>query len=152
MTHENKIDGNGAVNQGESEQCVPFLRNASEKAAKVTQKIRDVASDVSCEVSDLGNRAESSADRAIGTLGEKLHGYAETLREKAPTEGSVGSAARSVAGGLESGADYLSKHGVSDMAGEVTALVRRHPLRALWVGIGAGVLLGSMFLRSNKTS
>jgi hypothetical protein len=66
---------------------------------------------------------------------------AGTLREKAPQSGVLGSAATRVASGLQTGGEYLREHGMGDMLGDLTGVIRRYPLQALFIGFGVGFLM-----------
>jgi ElaB/YqjD/DUF883 family membrane-anchored ribosome-binding protein len=67
---------------------------------------------------------------------------AGSLRQGAPREGMLGSAATAVADRLESGGRYLQHHGVSEMTDDLASVIRRNPLPALGVAFGVGVLIG----------
>jgi hypothetical protein len=66
------------------------------------------------------------------------------VKNKAPSSGYLGSAAQSVASGLESGGRYLENQGLSGMGEDLTNLIRRNPIPALFVGIGLGFLLARL--------
>lgn len=73
--------------------------------------------------------------------------FADTIRDNAPKSGSLGNAASAVADGLESSGEYLSEHGMGDIAKEFNQVVRRYPVQSLWIGLGLGVLIGSALSR-----
>ena len=52
-----------------------------------------------------------------------------------------GSASSSLAHSLESGGRYLQEEGLKGIADDMTNLIRRNPIPALFVGIGIGFLL-----------
>jgi hypothetical protein len=76
-----------------------------------------------------------------------MSGLAGSLRENAPREGMLGGAAGAVADRLEASGQYLQEHGLSDMAGDITSLVRQHPMQACLVGFGLGFLFGMAWRR-----
>ena len=63
------------------------------------------------------------------------------IREKAPREGSVATAATTVVDGLESASSYLREKKFEHLAKDVTALVRAYPVQSLLIGVGIGYLL-----------
>lgn len=87
------------------------------------------------------------ANDALSAAGSKISEFASTVREKAPRDGNVGSAAAKLANGLESSGNYLSDHGVEDIADEVTGLVKQYPIQSLCIGLGIGALLGAALSR-----
>jgi len=66
------------------------------------------------------------------------------VRDSLPHEGMFGSAASSVAGGLESSGKYLEQEGLQGIADDVTNMIRRNPIPALVLGIGLGFLLARL--------
>lgn len=75
-------------------------------------------------------------------IGEQMETLAGKVREKAPAEGTLGTAASSVADKLEGASAYLQEKGFDDMVEDLTALVRRYPIQSLLIGMGFGYLLG----------
>ena len=66
---------------------------------------------------------------------------AGVIRDHAPHDGAIATAATTVAGGLESASTYLKEKDYENLATDLTALVRRYPVQALLVGVGLGYLL-----------
>jgi len=120
------------------------MENAAGQAA---QKAQDVASNVADKAKNLASQAADRADTALSSVGSGMATAADQLRSNAPREGYLGTAARTVADNLQSAGGYLQDHGVSDMAGDLTATVKRYPMQSLLVGFGAGLLFGMMFSR-----
>jgi phage-related minor tail protein len=118
---------------------------AGEAASNVAHKAGELASTVGSKVANTASNVASAvgdkAEGAVSAVGQGMSSLAGTLREKAPHGGILGSAASTVAGGLESGGEYLREQGLSGMFDDMTALVRRHPMQALLVGFGVGFLL-----------
>lgn len=107
-----------------------------EKAQELGDKARDKAA-------DMKDRAED----ALNAVGEKMTNLAGSIRENAPQEGHIGSAASTVAQGLQRGGRYLQEHDLNDMGRDVTQLVRQHPLQSLLMSFGIGCLLGMTLRR-----
>jgi hypothetical protein len=87
---------------------------------------------------NVGERAES----AKTAVGGRMKDLAGRLRERAPEEGMIGSAAQGVARTLEDGGEYLQEHNFGDMAKDVTDVVRTHPIPSVLVALGLGILIG----------
>jgi hypothetical protein len=114
---------------------------ARDAASSVADKAREAASSVAGTASGLASSAGHKIEDATSAVGSGMKSLAGTIREKAPHSGMMGSASSSVAEGLESGGRYLQEHGLGGIAEDVTNLVRRNPIPALFVGIGLGFLL-----------
>lgn len=90
---------------------------------------------------ELGATAATKANEAATIVGEKIGSLATVIREHAPHDGAVATAATAVADGLESAGSYLREKKVDDLAHDVTALVRTYPIQSLLIGVGLGYLL-----------
>jgi len=103
------------------------------------------------EVADEGKSAAEGARSATGTkaaesvsasaVGEKIGSLAETIRQKAPHEGTMGTAATAVADKLGAAGSYLQEKNWERMTGDLSDLIRRYPVPALLLGLGIGYLL-----------
>jgi ElaB/YqjD/DUF883 family membrane-anchored ribosome-binding protein len=118
------------------------LSGATQKAQDLMHKAQDTASSMGQKAQDVAASAQQRTDEALSNVGEKMSSLAGTLRQSAPREGTLGTAATAVADRLQAGGSYLQEHGVEDMAGEVTAMVRRYPMQSVLIGLGIGFLLG----------
>jgi hypothetical protein len=142
-------DTNFKGNQGKAEDLKQQAREAgqhlaeraSEAASNLRERAGDVASNVKDKAADLASATRDRAEGAMETVGERMTGWANRLRENAPQEGVLGSAATAVADRLESGGQYLRNKDFGDIAADVTDLVRRHPIPALLIGVGFGFLI-----------
>jgi ElaB/YqjD/DUF883 family membrane-anchored ribosome-binding protein len=117
-------------------------QKAQDTASNLTQRASDVASGAAQKAQDLASSAGQRADSALSSVGQGMSSLAGTLRENAPHEGFLGSAASTVADQLRSGGEYLEQHGLSDIAGDLTSLIRSHPMPAVCVAFGVGWLIG----------
>jgi hypothetical protein len=77
-----------------------------------------------------------------------MQSLAGTLREKMPHEGMMGTAGSAVADTLERGGRYLQEEGLSGMAEDLTALIRRNPIPAMLIAFGVGFLIARSTTRS----
>jgi ElaB/YqjD/DUF883 family membrane-anchored ribosome-binding protein len=115
---------------------------AKDAATNVTERAKDLASNVSQRAGEMAHRAEDRTDDALSSMGQRMSTMAGSLRQAAPREGVVGSAAGAVADRLEKGGRYLQEHGVSDMTDDLTGVIRRNPLPSLCLAFGVGFLIG----------
>lgn len=124
-----------------------------ELASSSAQALQDVAADVSHKAQDwaanVANKAQETASAAldntndgIAAVGHQLNRFGGTVREAAPKDGVVGSAATAVADNLQAGGRYLEGHGLHDMGEDLTSMVRQYPIPSVLVGFGLGCLLG----------
>lgn len=105
-------------------------RHADEKS----DEMRAAAEEMTAAVSE-------KAGQSMSAVGEKMGSLADTIREKAPQEGAMGTAATTVANKLDAAGSYLQEKKVDHMVGDVTGMIRRYPIPALLIGLGIGYLL-----------
>jgi len=124
------------------------LKNkAQEAASNVAQTARDAASSAAQRAQEVAGNLGQRAEDALSTVGERMSGLADTIRDRAPQEGVLGTAAGSVASGLETGGRYLQEHGFGDMADDLSSMIRSNPIPSLLVGFGVGFLVGMALRR-----
>jgi hypothetical protein len=70
-----------------------------------------------------------------------MESLGETVREKGPDKGILGTAKEKVAGALETSGKYLEEKNLTGMVDDLTDLVRKNPIPALLIGVGLGFLL-----------
>jgi len=109
-------------------------RDMYQNAAKTYDNMKDKAQ-------EMGAAASEKVSGATSAVGEKMSSLAGTIRENLPQEGTMGSAATTVADSLESAGSYLQDHTFENMARDLTSVIRRYPIQALLVGLGIGYLL-----------
>jgi methyl coenzyme M reductase subunit C-like uncharacterized protein (methanogenesis marker protein 7) len=85
--------------------------------------------------------SDTSAVQPISAVGEKIGSLADVIREKAPHEGAVGTAATAVAGKLDVAGSYLQEKDLNHVLSDVSSMIRRYPVPSLLVGLGIGYLL-----------
>jgi len=120
---------------------------AANAAAAVGHKAQDLAANAGHKAQEFAASAAEKAENAMGAVGSQMTRLAGTIREKAPHEGPLGTAATTVAENLQAGGRYLQEHDLADMSKEVTQMVRKHPLPSLLMGFGLGCLLGMTLSR-----
>lgn len=129
------------------------MENVQDRAEKMKNNVVDEAkrstNKVMRKAEEYGDMAADRANGALSAVGEKISSVAETIRKRSPQ--AVAPAANMVADTLEQGGDYLSDRGISDIADDVTDVVKRYPMRSMWAGIGIGFLLGSAISRRSSS-
>jgi len=121
---------------------------AKEAGSTLTQKAGDAASFVGKKAEDAASFVGKKAEDATSAMGSGMKSLADTIREKGPEGGTLGSATSAVASTLESGGRYLQEHGLSGIGGDMANLIKRNPIPALLVGIGLGFLIARATTRS----
>jgi ElaB/YqjD/DUF883 family membrane-anchored ribosome-binding protein len=104
---------------------------AEDKAKGIAGKVADVAQSAKQAGEGLLNRAGDMAS----TARDKVEDWAGDARDAVQHAGEK--AQRWAGDAYDATADS-----VSDFGNEVTAMVRKHPLPALLIGFGVGLLLG----------
>jgi ElaB/YqjD/DUF883 family membrane-anchored ribosome-binding protein len=128
-------------------QGLPTQGTTKEKAQDIADKARTTAGNVGEKVRDTASNLKERADDAISNVGQRMTSLADQLRENAPHEGTLGSAAGAVADNLRSGGRYLQEHGLEDMGADMTRLIRQYPVQSLLVAFGVGCLMGMTMSR-----
>jgi uncharacterized protein YjbJ (UPF0337 family) len=90
---------------------------------------------------EMAAAAATKASQSMSAVGEKIGSLAGAIRDKAPHEGAMGSAATTVANTLDAAGSYLQEKKVDHMVGDLTSMIRRYPIPALLIGLGIGYLL-----------
>jgi uncharacterized protein YjbJ (UPF0337 family) len=90
---------------------------------------------------EMAASATEKASQSMSAVGEKIGSLADTIRERAPHEGAMGTAATTVANKLGAAGSYLQEKKVDHMVGDLTSMIRRYPIPALLIGLGIGYLL-----------
>ncbi|MGH8069764.1 MAG: CsbD family protein [Candidatus Entotheonellia bacterium] len=90
---------------------------------------------------EMASSAATMASQPISAVGEKIGSLAGVIREKAPHEGTVGTAATAVAEKLDAAGSYLQEKNLDHMMGDLSDMIRRYPVPSLLVGLGIGYLL-----------
>jgi len=114
------------------------MKNAGQNVA---QSAVNTYGDAKAKAQELGSAAAEKVGGASKAVGETMSSWAGTIRESAPREGNLGSAAKTVADQLDNAGSYLQDNTFENMARDVTTLIRRYPMQSLLVGLGVGYLL-----------
>jgi uncharacterized protein YjbJ (UPF0337 family) len=123
----------GYTSEGAQQEVERRFREYDEQGRSPAQKRSNGKSD------EVVN--ESSAAQPIAAVGEKIGSLAEAIREKAPHEGTVRTAATMVADKLDVAGGYLQEKDFNHVLGDVSSMIRRYPVPSLLIGLGIGYLL-----------
>jgi ElaB/YqjD/DUF883 family membrane-anchored ribosome-binding protein len=115
---------------------------AREAASTVADKAKNAASSAAHSATEFASTARDKADDAVASVGGGMKSMADTVRDRGPHGGMLGTATSRVADTIESGGSYLQQEGLSGMAADFAALIRKNPIPALFIGFGVGCLLG----------
>jgi hypothetical protein len=121
------------------------IQNVKDKAKDSASSALDKAGDMAHRAADkagqFASAAGDKADNAVESVGSSLKSFAGTVRENLPHSGMLGGASESVAGALESGGRYLEQKGLSGIGEDMTDLIKRHPIPAVFLALGLGFLI-----------
>jgi hypothetical protein len=118
----------------------------------VAQMARETAGNIGKGATDLMHSAADQAQHAAETVGGGMRSLAGTIREKAPSQGVLSSAAGTVAGTLDSSGRYLEQEGFSGMINDVSGIVRRNPMSSILCCLAVGFLVGKLVSLSANNS
>jgi hypothetical protein len=134
----------GDMGSQAQEAATSVMEKAKETASGVGERLRDAAGsvqDMARKAGDAASNVGHKAGETVSHVGGQMRNLAGTIRQSAPNEGVLGSAASTMAEGLEAGGRYLEEETLSTLGREATDLIRRYPLQAMLVGIGIGYLM-----------
>ncbi len=117
-------------------------QKAQDVASNLGQKAQDIASDVAQRAREAASNLQEKASGAVSSVGDSMSSLAGTLRQQAPNEGMMGTAASTVADTLESGGRYLSQHDFGAMVDDLGGIIRSRPVASICVAFGLGWLAG----------
>lgn len=120
---------------------------AQQAAAALGQKAQEAAAQVGHKAHEAASAVAEKTDDALSSMGERMTSLAGTLRERAPHEGMLGSAAATVADQLQSGGHYLQEHGLQEITNDLAAVIRRHPVQSVFLALGVGFFAGMVSRR-----
>jgi hypothetical protein len=136
-----------SATQGVKQTASNLTHQAGQAASNLGHKAQETASNLGQRAQEMASTAAERAGDALGSVGQGMSNLAGSIRQNVPREGMLGSAAGSVAEGLEAGGRYLREHDLGDIGDDLGRLVRQHPLPAMLTVFGIGFLLGSALRR-----
>jgi hypothetical protein len=126
--------------KGEDDMATNTLPGGDFRTEDVKNKVKEVGNVATEKAKTMAAGIGQKAEDATAAVGDSMKSLAGTIREHSPQTGMLGSASTSVAQGLECGADYLQHQGLQGIANDLTTMIRRNPIPALFVGFGVGFL------------
>lgn len=130
---------------GTSEGTAGMTRNAGQEGENakqdISQSVANAYGDAKAKAQELGTAAAEKVGGATKVVGEQISSLAGTIREKISQEGTIGSAAQTVANQLDNAGSYLQDKALGNMTQDVSELIRRYPIPSLLIGVGLGYLL-----------
>jgi hypothetical protein len=108
---------------------------AIEKAKEAVGCVGEMATQAVCA-------AGKKADDLTATAGSDIKKWGDQLSVKTPHQGLIGHASQAVAETLQGSGHYLEDAKLSGMADDVSKLIQRNPVPAVFIGFGLGFLLG----------
>jgi ElaB/YqjD/DUF883 family membrane-anchored ribosome-binding protein len=109
------------------------------------EKVEDAVQDVSKEIGELGRELRQKANDIRKEAVKQLNAAAESIRKEARESSDNPEAyktADEVAKGLEKAAHYLNNRSVEQMGVEARRVVKRNPMRMIFITFVVGFLLG----------
>jgi len=101
----------------------------------------EMADEVKSTAEEAASSTMTKASQSVSAVGEKIGSLADVIREKAPHEGAMGTAATAVADKLGAAGSYLQEKNWDHLTGDLSSIIRRYPIPALLLGLGIGYLL-----------
>lgn len=133
----------------------PDRENLTDQASDTVQRTREAINDATEKAKDrakeMARTAVDKIDEQRSTVGDALHSASETLHtnaERLPGERMTGMA-HAAADKLDTAADYVQEHDMSEMANDVIGVVKRYPAQSLAIAVGLGFLIGRAFRSDN---
>jgi hypothetical protein len=118
-----------------------MANKVQDKLGEAANKAKDFGNTVGQKMSDAASFVGQKAEDATHRMGAGIKSLSGTLREHAPHSGMAGSASSAVADSLEKTGRYLEERGLGGVCNDLGNVIRRNPIPALLIGIGAGFLL-----------
>jgi hypothetical protein len=140
--------GQGNEGQGKQQQggtATGIAERVKEGASSATSAAKQAAS-------EFLHSAAEQAEHATTGVASGMHSLAGNIRERAPSQGMLGTAAGNIADTLDSGGRYLEQEGLSGMAEDFVGLVRRNPMASMCVCLCVGFVLGRLLTSNNSRS
>jgi len=133
--------GEHHMNPGQSYSGLENMgQTVMDTAQNMAQSASQTVNDMKTKAQQWGSAMGERAGNATSSVGQSMSSLANTIRQKAPAEGMMGSAASTMATQLEAAGSYLQDNGFENMTRDLTGLIRRYPLQSLLIGFTIGYL------------
>jgi ElaB/YqjD/DUF883 family membrane-anchored ribosome-binding protein len=111
--------------------------------SKVRQLSDAAKQEASHRVHDLGEKAQQRLETERGHVAERLEGVAMRVRQRGDVAGPIGHrAGDEFATRMEAAAGYLHQHHTDEIALDLAAYVKQHPVRSIIAAAVLGYLIG----------
>jgi len=137
------VKSDDPARKGKVDDAASYVGQKAEDAtAYVGHKAEEAAAYVGHRAEEAAGYAAQKSGESMSKAGAGLRSLGGTVRESGPESGMAHGATSAVADTLESTGRYLEEQGAQEMVEDLTNLIRRNPIPALLIGVGAGYLLG----------
>jgi len=145
-SNENRENQNrgSSQNAGVKEAATGVMDMAKDAASYVGEQAKSAMHSAQDAVSSAGKRAEDATHAA----GAGIKSLGSSVREYAPDRNYMKDATNAVADTIENTGKYLEEEGLSGIAEDLTSLIKKNPIPALFIGVGVGFLLARACMRS----
>jgi len=124
-------------------QAADRARDAASHAGQAVQSAAAAAGQtVQNAASSAAHTIGHKAEQATSAVGSGMQSLADTVRDRAPDSGMLGSAAGYAADTLENTGRYIEDRNLTGMMDDLTGMIKRNPMPAVLIGLGIGFLLG----------
>jgi hypothetical protein len=114
---------------------------AGEAVSELAGKAREVAATAFQTAGNVASTVGQTAQQATSAVGTGIKSLGGTVRENLPHSGMLGTASSTVAETLENTGQYVEEQGLTGIGRDVTNLIRRNPIPALFVGVFIGYMI-----------
>jgi hypothetical protein len=142
--NESQNPNRGSQGGSSSSSATGVMDMAKDAANYVGEQCNSAMKTAQDAVSSAGKRAEDATHAA----GAGIKSFGHSVREYAPETNYVKDATCAVADTIENTGKYIEEEGLAGMAEDLTSLIKKNPIPALFIGIGVGFLLARACMRS----
>lgn len=109
---------------------------------KVSDKVRDFASQVGERAGSAKEQASQAAHRTAAKVGDQMKTAAERIRQTGPrVEAALHTTAETIADKLDRGGAYFREREYEQLLSKATRYIRQNPVTSLIIGVVSGLLL-----------
>jgi len=109
---------------------------------KVSDKVRDFASQVGERAGSAKEQASEAAHRTAAKVGDQMKTAAERIRQTGPrVEAALHSTTETIADKLDRGGAYFREREYEQLLSKATRYIRQNPVTSLVIGVVSGLLL-----------
>ena len=115
---------------------------AVDKGKEAAASVGAMASHAGCAVGAMASQAAcdatKKADDLTASAGAGIQGLGDRISNYTPHTGVLGTASQAVARTVKEGGEYLEDAKLTGVVDDVTQLIRRNPIPAIFIAIGLG--------------